>query len=246
MNSYYKIVRKLLYIALSSIVFYSVMAVVEISALTGPVEDHAEIINSQIERQIDQISLVLKDATETQLQVLTIASLEEEDIESFAIHVFDKWKLGNNTSRRGVLLLVAVQERRMRIEVGQGLEGDLPDAYAKRIIDNFIVPAFRESRFSEGILAGVIEIIKYTDPNFEAAKLIDYKYHRISRSNGPSTLSLPFILFILFLVVFILPRRRGFSSFGGSGWGHGGRGGGRSSWGGGGGFSSGGGASGSW
>jgi len=95
-----------------------------------------------------------------QIAVLTVPSLEGEDIESFGIKVAEKWKIGKKGVDNGVILIVALKDRKLRIEVGYGLEGVLPDAIANRIIQETIVPRFRAGDFSGGINDGVEAIMK--------------------------------------------------------------------------------------
>ena len=94
-----------------------------------------------------------------QLVVATVASLEGQEIEPYANELFRTWKLGEKTKNNGVLLLVAPNERRVRIEVGYGLEGTLTDALSKVIIANAIAPRFKTGDFGGGISRGVDDII---------------------------------------------------------------------------------------
>lgn len=89
-------------------------------------------------------------------------------IEQAAIQVVDQWKLGDKQRDDGVLILVAKQERKIRIEVGQGLEGLLPDVVTKRIISDVMVPVFRQSSPSQGIVVGAYQVLLAIDPNFKA------------------------------------------------------------------------------
>lgn len=95
----------------------------------------------------------------SQVAVLIVPSTQPETIEQYSIRVVDAWKLGRAEQDDGVLLLVARNDRTLRIEVGQGLEGAIPDALARRIIDETIVPAFRQGDFAGGIEAGVDRIL---------------------------------------------------------------------------------------
>lgn len=95
----------------------------------------------------------------SQLAVLLVPSTQPETIEQYSIRVTDTWKLGRKESDDGVLLLVAKDDRAVRIEVGQGLEGVLPDAITKRIIEETIVPRFRDGDFAGGIEAGADQIL---------------------------------------------------------------------------------------
>jgi uncharacterized protein len=97
-----------------------------------------------------------------QVALLTIPSLEGEDIEGFSIRVAESWKIGKKGFDNGAILLIAKNDRKLRIEVGYGLEGVLPDAIASRIVREVIVPHFRADNFPGGIEAGVDAILKVT------------------------------------------------------------------------------------
>jgi uncharacterized protein len=99
----------------------------------------------------------------SQVAVLLLPTTQPETVEQYAIRVFDQWKLGRKGVDDGVLLVIAKNDRRLRIEVGRGLEGAIPDAYAKRIIDEDIAPHFRQGDFYGGVSAGVDRIAKLVD-----------------------------------------------------------------------------------
>lgn len=108
--------------------------------------------------EVGQLESKLQSLEQTkgsQIAVLIVSTTEPEPIEDFAIRVAEKWKLGRKGIDDGVILLVAKNDRRVRIEVGYGLEGAIPDAIAKRIIDNYITPNFRQGNFYAGIDEGV-------------------------------------------------------------------------------------------
>jgi uncharacterized protein len=99
----------------------------------------------------------------SQVAVLMVASVQPEEIEQYAIRVFDQWKLGRKTVDDGVLLVIAKNDRKLRIEVGRGLEGAIPDAYAKRIIEEEIAPRFKQGDYYGGISSGVERISRLID-----------------------------------------------------------------------------------
>ena len=121
--------------------------------------DLASILNESEERFLSQQLQDLETNKGSQLAILTISSTEPETIEQYAIRVVDQWKLGREDVDDGVLLIIAKNDRKLRIEVGYGLEGAIPDAYAKRIINNIIVPHFRDGAYYLGIEEGVEAII---------------------------------------------------------------------------------------
>ena len=128
-------------------------------ALTGRIVDRANIIPTETHSAIEQKLADLEARSGIQLVVATVASLEGQEIEPYANELFRSWKLGEKTKNNGVLLLVAPNERRVRIEVGYGLEGTLTDALSKVIITNAIAPRFKAGDFSGGISRGVDDII---------------------------------------------------------------------------------------
>ena len=99
----------------------------------------------------------------SQLAVLLVPTTQPETVEQYSIRVTDQWKLGRKGVDDGVLLLIAKDDRKLRIEVGRGLEGALPDAIGKRIIDEYIVAPFKQGDFNAGINAGIDRIIKIVD-----------------------------------------------------------------------------------
>jgi uncharacterized protein len=131
----------------------------QVPYLTGRVVDNAEILGPEARKAIQARLEEHERRTTDQIVVLTLPSLEGESIEDYADETFNAWKLGRKGKDNGVLLLVVPPERRMRIEVGYGLEGSLTDAAASRIIRNVLAPQFRSGDFDAGITQGVEAII---------------------------------------------------------------------------------------
>lgn len=148
----------------------SVYAQPAIPALSGRVVDRASILNEETERLITSLLAAHEDTTSNQVVVLTIPSLEGANLESYSLEVARTWALGREDRNNGVLLLIAYNDRKMRIEVGYGLEGDLPDAMAKRIIDYEMTPAFRNGDFDGGVLNGVRAIVGTIEGSYEPAE----------------------------------------------------------------------------
>src|SRR4249919_3599235 len=128
-------------------------------ALSGSVVDQANIIQPSTHSAIEQKLADLETKSGIQLVVATVASLEGQDIEPYANELFRTWQLGEKSKNNGVLFLVAPNERRVRIEVGYGLEKTLTDALSKVIITNAIAPRFKAGDFGDGISRGVDDII---------------------------------------------------------------------------------------
>jgi uncharacterized protein len=128
-------------------------------ALTGRIVDQANVIPAATRDVIEPKLADLEAKSGIQLVVATVASLDGEEIEPYANELFRAWKLGEKTKNNGVLLLVAPKERKVRIEVGYGLEGTLTDALSKVIIVNAIAPRFKAGDFGDGVSRGVDDII---------------------------------------------------------------------------------------
>ena len=131
----------------------------EVPYLSGRVNDQAGLLRAETHARITQQLAEHERATSDQVAVLTLESLEGENLEDFANRVFRDWGLGQRGRDNGVLLLVAPAERKLRIEVGYGLEGTLTDLVASRIIQRVIVPRFRAGDLDGGIERGVDAIV---------------------------------------------------------------------------------------
>ena len=127
--------------------------------LTGRVVDNAALISANDKTQIGDMLATLEQNTGDQVVVLTIPSLKGENLEQYSLGVARTWALGEKEKDNGVLFLIAKNDRKMRIEVGYGLEGKLTDAIASFIIRNEVAPAFRSGNFSGGIKRGVSSIV---------------------------------------------------------------------------------------
>lgn len=127
----------------------------EVPFLGGRVNDTAEMFSLGTINELEVLLQEHETATSNQVVVLTIPKLEELTLEEFSMKVVETWKLGQADKDNGVLLLIAKEDRKLRIEVGDGLEGALTDAVSSSILRNEITPRFREGKFDEGVKAGV-------------------------------------------------------------------------------------------
>lgn len=230
-----------------------------VPALTGPVVDEARLLDARSARQLEALcraARAVEGGRGVQLQYLIVRSLEGDALEDFSMRVAEAWKLGDRKAGNGVLVLVAAEERKVRIEVGGGVEGGLTDAQAGRIIRNTIAPAFRQQRYGAGLHEAGVQILA-------ALGALPQGVAPRGGARGPPGLSLLLVLGIVLLLLgavvrsaLLGGRRSGFrgrgpwgggpfigGGFGGGGFSGGGGGGG---WSGGGGGFSGGGASGGW
>jgi uncharacterized protein len=228
----------------------------QVPALTGPVVDEAGVLSPSTRVSMEGYLRNLRERGGAQIQVATLRSLGGLSIEEASIQIVDRWQLGNKKEDRGVLLVIAPTEHHVRIEVGRGLEGDLPDVVASRIVREVIIPRIRNESMDRAVVDGVLAISHYTDPNLESAAPGDLpmRLHRVKKKGLGTFMTLLF--WLIFLMIFLgggRRRRRGlfWGGVGGAlgglgGRGLGGFGGGGGGWSGGGGGFSGGGASGSW
>ena len=116
------------------------------------INDYANIISKEYENYIYENSLNLYEKTGAQIVVTTVDSLEGQDIETYSLEMARNWAIGSSGSNNGVLLLLAVEDRKVRIEVGYGLEGILPDGKTGRILDEYGVPYFKDDKFETGLV----------------------------------------------------------------------------------------------
>jgi len=236
--------------------------------LTGRVVDNAQLLSPATEQRLTDELAQLEATTGRQVVVATLPDLQGYEIEEYGYQLGRAWGVGSKERNDGALLIVAPSERKVRIEVGYGLEGVLTDALSSVIIQTAILPQFRQGNFEQGIVDGTDQLVRQLSlPDDEArANVAQAQQAREARrDDGGSAIPVIFVIFILFWILsgvlggFGRRRRRGggmwwllpliLSSGGGrhrgGGWGGGGGFGG-GGFGGGGGSFGGGGSSGSW
>jgi uncharacterized protein len=199
--------------------------------------DHAGLVSSTEARRLDQKLRRLDQETSTQIVVAVFPKLPSPSLEDFTARTAESWRVGRSELDNGAVFFVFVEDKAMRIDVGYGLEGALPDALARRILDGEVVPRFREGQWAGGLEAGIDAMVaavegEYTAPTTEKAR------------EGPSLAAIlivvALVILFLLLVRFGTPTHSG-RTYGGRGWrrdsSHWGRGhwGGGGTWGGGGG-----------
>ena len=138
-------------------------AQVPVPPLTGHVTDQTATLTAAQQNAMEQTLQAFEARKGSQLAVLIVPTTAPETIEQYALRVVERWKLGRKKVDDGAILVVAKNDRALRIEVGYGLEGALNDATAKRIISEIIVPRFQQGDFQGGIAAGVEQIIRVVD-----------------------------------------------------------------------------------
>jgi len=167
----------------------------DVPRLQGYVNDYAGMISPSAKSKIEEGLRAFEQSDSTQIVILTISSLEGGNIEEFGIKVAETWKIGQQVKDNGILFIASKQDRKIRIEVGRGLEGKLTDLMAGRIIDRVIKPRFSKGDFDEGFIAGVSSMIDATRGEFKA--------DRRPAQRGQKGIS-PFLSIFLFFAIFML------------------------------------------
>ncbi|TGU72598.1 TPM domain-containing protein [Geomonas terrae] len=188
--------KKLLFLLIALLVAGGSWAA-EVPALRGHVNDYASMLSPQAARELEDELTAFEKSDSTQIVVLTIPSLEGEVVEQYSIKVVEKWQIGQKGKDNGALLLVVKNDRKIRIEVGRGLEGKLTDLMSGRIIRNEISPAFKQGNFDVGIARGVAAIMATVRGEYKAEPT-DLRH---GKKGAPPILTL--LLFVLVASVFL-------------------------------------------
>lgn len=187
----------LLLICLAALFFSSLSAhALSVPALKDRVNDYAHLLSPATVSQLDNALRNFEQKESTQIVVLTIPTLAGDSLEDFSIRVAEKWKIGQKGLDNGAILLIAKKERKIRIEVGYGLEGKLTDLVSGRIIRNIILPWFKQGNFDQGVLNGVGAMMSVVKGEFNAKTV-----HRPKRRSANNLFALfaPLIIFFGFL-----------------------------------------------
>jgi len=163
----FKLISCILYLASWIFLLSSFAYAIDVPKLQGYVNDYANMISPQVRTGLENELRAFEQTDSTQIVILTIPFLEGEVIEDFSIKVADTWKIGQKVKDNGVIFLVAQQDRKMRVEVGRGLEGRLTDLMAGRIIDLVIKPRFKRGDIDGGFIAGISALIDATRGEFK-------------------------------------------------------------------------------
>ncbi len=163
--------------------------------LTGRVVDNANLLSPDLETRITRQLEQHEAATSNQVVVVTLPSLQGTSIEDYGYQLGRHWAIGQADRNNGALLIVAPNQRKVRIEVGYGLEGDLPDAISKTIIEQEILPAFRRNDFPGGIAAGVDAILAAIEGSYEP------RGEASARKKELHPLAVFFLVLIAFVVI---------------------------------------------
>ncbi|MCX6584593.1 MAG: TPM domain-containing protein [Candidatus Aminicenantes bacterium] len=227
---------------------------INVPALKGRVNDYAGVLDSNQKEQLETLLQDAENKTSSQVVLLTVNSLEGEALEDFSIRVVENWKIGRKEFNNGVLVLLALAEKKIRIEVGYGLESIITDMKSGYITREIILPYFKKGDYYGGLSQGLAAVTGLISKDFEITPEQLARYQKASKRGKGVHIPFTFIIFVIIVILNMVKSGtrgrygRGGGIFYGGGFGGGGFGGG----GGGGGFSGGGGSfggggsSGSW
>lgn len=171
----------------------------------GYVSDFAGVLSSQDRSRVEMFCSQLEKKTGAQVAVVTVASVRPDTVEQYAVKLFEQWGIGQKGKDNGVLFLTAVSDREVRIEVGYGLEGAIPDAIVRSVIERFIVPAFQQGEYSKGIGLGTAAIASLVAKEYgvEVTGSEDDVYQKVHHEPSRGSRAFMLIIFVSMLILFI-------------------------------------------
>jgi len=179
------------------VLFPTILSALEVpKRADGYVTDRAGLLSPPDRATLETNLRVFEDKTSTQVVVATFPSLEGDSLEDFSMRLAEAWKAGQKNKNNGVIFIIFKNDRKMRIEVGYGLEGVLPDALAGQIIGRVVAPYFRRGDYSGGILAGTTAIMQATQGEFKG----------VPRKEKPDALARLIVLFGVFFLFHFFVR----------------------------------------
>jgi uncharacterized protein len=201
--------KRLLYILLFIGIAWQVNAQALLPKPNPPrlVVDKAGVLSAEQVQILEQQLVALDDSTSNQISIVTLPTLEGGSIDDYAVNLFRSWGIGNKKTNNGVLILVAVNDHAMRIEVGYGLEGAIPDVTAKSIINNDLGPNFKEGNYYRGFQNAITSLSK--------AAAGEYKEPRAKKNDRGTSGGQILIFFIIIVIVLALIGKGGSSGGGG-------------------------------
>jgi uncharacterized protein len=163
------------------------------------VNDYTNTLSAQEQQQLEQKLLAYNDSTSTQLTIVMVDTYGEYEPNQFGVEVFDKWKIGQAGKNNGLLISVAIDDKKMFINTGYGLEDRVTDAASSSIIENYMKPAFRENNFYQGLNEASTIVFDLAAGKYTADKI---------NNNGGSGIGLGAFLILFFIIITIISRVR--------------------------------------
>jgi uncharacterized protein len=182
-------------------------AEIQIPALNSPIMDVAGLLNPEQKQDLSSLAYEINAHNGPQITILTVPDLQGYEIEDFSIRVAEKWQLGTKEKDNGLLVVIALAEHKMRIEVGNGIEGEITDYESNQYITKILNPAFRAKDFHGGLKAVMLDVAQ----KFNLKLSEGNRYVRRSTQNisipGPLKLAFPFMIGILILGQILLGKK---------------------------------------
>lgn len=175
---------------------------------TTLVNDYTNTLSAAQKQQLEQKLVVFDDSSSTQIAVAIVKTVGDYDINEYALELGRKWGVGRAGKNNGVMIVVALGDRKVSIQTGYGVEGVLPDIYAKRIIENDFKPNFKSGNYYQGLEDGTTSIIKYTRGEYKN----DAPKSKGGKSGGFGSI---IILVVIIIVIIVLIKRGGGGGGGG-------------------------------
>ncbi len=166
----------------------------------GFVNDFAGILKPQTIRKLNSILLELKQKTGVEVAIVTIKKLKNDDIFDYSVRLFEKWGIGQKGKDNGLLFLVDVGDRKLRLDTGYGLEGILPDGLLGRIRDRYIIPYFKKGDFDRGIFNGTMAIIKVLEKAYNVKITGAVEPRNVKVRKGLSLVDIIILVGLFFLI----------------------------------------------
>ncbi len=164
----------------------------------GYVNDYAHILKPETVRKLNRILAELKEKTGVEIAVVTVKKVEGGDIFDYSVELFEKWGVGQKGKDNGVLFLVDVGDRKLRIDTGYGMEGILPDGLLGRIRDRYIIPYFKMGDYDKGVLNGVLAIVSVIEKSYHVKITGNFKPKPAKK--GLSLVDIILIIGLFFLI----------------------------------------------
>ena len=161
------------------------------------VNDYAGVLSENQKQTLEQKLVSFNDSSSTQIAIAILQSVGEYDINDYALNLGRKWAVGQSGKNNGIIIVVAVKDRKISIQTGYGVEGALPDVYAKRIIENDIKPYFKAGDYYTGLDAGTTSIIKYTKGEYKN----DKPKASAAEKGGLGSVLVIIVIIVIFIIV---------------------------------------------
>ena len=182
-------------------------AEIQIPALNSPVMDEAGFLTPEQKQDLSQLAYEINTHQGPQITILTVPDLQEYAIEDFSIRVAEKWQLGTKEKDNGLLIVIAKAEHKMRIEVGNGIEGEITDYESNQYINNILTPAFKAGDFHGGLKAVMLDVAQKFNLKLSEGNRYVRRAPQSSSIPGPLKVAFPFLIGILILGQIILGKK---------------------------------------